>query len=142
MFTSLITCDALVHENDDPKGDDRYAAMGFGVPEPSLVVAGDLTATAEKVLSRLRAGLVTNQTTKVAKLQSQVVDVGGSQPAQSVSGNVTYRLPGLSSTDDRLVVVVRWQAEMSRWPTPSDRTTCPHPPWAASMSLGSLTARR
>ena len=105
QFESLITCNALVHENYNPEGDDWYASVGFGVPAPSMVVAGDLTATTDRVFDQLRGEFFLGQQTTVEQRKGQVLELGG-RGAQTAYGNVTYRIDGLSSSYDRVLVIV------------------------------------
>lgn len=105
VFDSLITCNALVHENYRPAGDDWYASVGFGVPAPSLVVAADLAGTADRVFDGLRTAFFTGQQTTVEQRKGEAIEFGA-RGSQTVHGNVTYEIEGLPSSYDRLLVVV------------------------------------
>lgn len=105
-FLSLLSCTMIVHENYNAAGDDAGALVGLGVPEPSMIVAGDLPASARRVFDRLHTAFFYDQETTVGKVTTQKVDLGGAREAYSVYGNIGYDYEGLSSTYDRLFVLV------------------------------------
>jgi hypothetical protein len=106
MFTSARACNALVHENYNPKGDDWYASFGMAVVSPSLVVPDDLPATADQIYQQLRGAFFTGEKTTLRKRTSGPLDIAPVGRAVSISSEVHYAVSGLSSSYDRMLLIV------------------------------------
>lgn len=104
-FTSLVTCSALVHENYRGSA-DWTATTGLGVLNDPLVVPGDLKGTAEKVFGSLRTTFFRGTATTVRELSTQPFERAPADRSLVVIGEVRYRVRGVPSRYDRLVVLV------------------------------------
>jgi hypothetical protein len=105
-FTSLRTCDAPIHMNYNKQGDDWYASLGMAVVSPSLVVPGDLQATGDQVYAKMRAAFFGGHETTLRKRSSGPLDIAPPGKALSISSEVHYSVPGVSSSYDRMLLVV------------------------------------
>ncbi len=106
VFTSLRTCQALVHENYNNHGDDWYASFGMAVVSPALVVPGDLPATADQVYDQMIGLFFAGQPTNLKKRSASPTDVAPPGKSVSISSEVHYAVDGLSSSYDRMLLVV------------------------------------
>lgn len=105
-FELAVACNAPVHENYDKEDHTWTATLAVGALPTALVTVGDLEATGRKVFASSREQLFSRQTTTVTKLAAQPTDLGPGGKAMVVSGEVHYRVPGVASRYDRLLVVV------------------------------------
>ncbi len=105
-FELAIACNAPVHESYDKQDHTWTATLAVGSIPTTLVTAGDLEATGRKVFTITRGQLFSRQTTTVTKVAAQPTDLGPGGKAMVVSGEVHYRVPGVPSRYDRLLVVV------------------------------------
>lgn len=106
LFTSLRTCNAVIHQDYNKQGDDWYANFGIAVLSPSLVVPGDLQATSDRVYQQLLDVVFANQRTTIKKRMASPIDIAPTGKAITVSSEVHYSVAGLSSTYDRMFIVV------------------------------------
>lgn len=105
-FSSARTCDALVHPQNNPRGSDWYAGFGIGVISPTLVVPGDLRRTGDQVFDRLRERMFTNEPTTLRKRTTGPIDIAPAGKAIAISAEVHYAVPGLSSSYDRMLLII------------------------------------
>lgn len=102
LLTDAIVCDASVHQNY--RGTDNWSATaGFGLPSMGLTRATGAD-TAQAVFDGIRTSFFVGQKTTVRKRAVDTVALGGHQVAV-VSGEVHYRVPGLPSRYDRVLVI-------------------------------------
>lgn len=141
-FDQLLLCSAPVHENYEGSA-DWTASTGLGVVSPSLTVPGDPKATADKLFGSLRGQFFTGERTEVRELVAQRFE--GAEPgrATAVSGEVHYDVAGLSSSHDRLVVLVVELADggYGAWFSSRPDDTPASTLTVLDTSIASLTAR-
>jgi hypothetical protein len=106
IFPSARTCNALVHPNYDSRGHDWYASFGIAVVSPSLVVQGNLRATGDQVYEALRGRLFPSEPTTLKKRSTGPLDIAPAGKAIAISSEVHYAVPGLSSSYDRMLLIV------------------------------------
>ncbi len=70
IFTSVVMCNAVVHDNYNSAGEDWFATIGIGVL-PKDQVAGTLSDTATQLFDTLRVAFFTDQKTTVKNLTRQ-----------------------------------------------------------------------
>lgn len=106
VFTSVRTCTALVHENYNTRGDDWYASFGMAVVSPTLVVPGDLEATGDRVYDQMMGLFFAGQQTTIEKRSTAPVEIAPTGKSVSISSEVLYSIDGLSSSYDRMLLVI------------------------------------
>lgn len=104
IFTSAVACTSVVHENY--AGEQDWAATaGLGVLDDSLVEDA-LSTTASNVFDALRESFFSDTATSVTKLNPQRLGDLPTSTVVALTGEVHYQVEGLSSTYDRVVVIV------------------------------------
>lgn len=102
LLTDAIVCDAPVHPGY--RGTDTWSATaGFGLLSATHVRPTGI-ATAEAAFADIRATFFADQQTTVTDQATDRVTLGGHQ-VTAVSGEVHYRMAGLPSRYDRLLVI-------------------------------------
>lgn len=141
-FVSVLSCDVQIHR-DYNGTDDWYATAGVGLLPESLVVQGDLKKTGEGLFLSLRQRFFAGQVTKLQKFVAQRTDLSTPGKSMMLSGEVQYRIKGLSSTYDRMFLAVvelrsgRHAAFYSVRPNDTPKSTLA----VLDASLGTLSAR-
>jgi hypothetical protein len=102
IFTSGLACNATVHSEYNGS-DDWSATAGFGSVSEALTkpAAED---TAEAVFRQLRTAVFSNHKTTVRNQKTEEVDLSG-RPVPVVSGEVHYKVAGVPSSYDRMIVI-------------------------------------
>lgn len=103
LMTSGIVCSATVHADYDGPA-DWTATAGFGAVADDLAGATP-AATAQSFFDTFRGAGFGNRKTTLTDVQTDQADVDGRKVAL-ISGNVGYRVTGVPSTYDRVLVVV------------------------------------
>ena len=105
-FASVLLCSTAVHEDIDGRGGDWSATAGAGILATDVVVAGDVQQTADQVFAAVRSRFFAQQQTTVTNLGTQPTGLTAAARSTIVTGEVRYRVPGVPSRYDRVVVVV------------------------------------
>lgn len=105
-FDDFVGCSVVVHEDYDGDDGDWTASTGVGLVPDDLVVEDDLKATADRVFSSLRRQSFSETKTTVRDLVASPTDRAPTGRSLLVSGEVAYRVDGLASRYDRVLVVV------------------------------------
>ena len=140
-FDLVVACNAPVHAYGH--GEMWSATAGAGLLPTSLVVAGDAHATADRAFSTLRREFFRATPTTVTTLRADPTDLAPAGQAVVVSGQVHYRVRGVASRYDRLLVVVvalpddRYAIVFSSRPNDSARTVLT----ALDASLATVTTK-
>lgn len=102
LLTNALVCDASVHPNY--RGTSNWSATaGFGLPS-ATTTRSTSTDTAQAVFDGIRTSFFAGQKTTVTKRAVDTVTLDGHQVAV-VSGEVHYRVTGLPSSYDRVLVI-------------------------------------
>ncbi|MFT4167202.1 MAG: hypothetical protein QM650_18355 [Microlunatus sp.] len=102
LLTDGIVCNASVHP--DYRGtDDWSATAGFGLPAAALTKSTGAD-TAQAVFDSMRTAFFVDLETTVKNRTADTATLGGRQVAV-LSGEVHYRVAGLPSRYDRIVVI-------------------------------------
>lgn len=106
LFTSIRSCNAIIHANYNAQGDDWNALFAVAAVADSEVVPGDLKATAQSVYRQLVELFFAGQQTTMKKLVSGRLDLAEPGRAVSVAAEIHYQVKGLPSTYTRMVLVM------------------------------------
>ena len=106
VFTSFELCSTPVHRNYDGHGGSWTATTGVGLLAEDLVVPGDIQQTGDRVFSAVRTRFFAGEQTTVTDDVSQPTGLTADDRSTSVAGEVRYRIAGVPSRYDRVLVVV------------------------------------
>lgn len=102
LLTDAVVCDAAVHSNF--RGTDNWSATaGFGLLSAELAKP-TAAATAQAAFEDIRVRFFADQKTTLTDQAADTVRLGGHEVAV-VSGEVHYRVAGLPSRYDRVLVI-------------------------------------
>lgn len=104
-LSSAITCSTIVH-GDYTETSDWSAVSGIGVVTDDLVDQTSLLGTGHLVFNALRSYYFPHTKTTTKERKALPSNAAATGKSMIITGNVGYSIKGLSSTYDRLVVVV------------------------------------